>query len=130
MRNTVTLVFSVLLFLLNVSAQTYHYPFGYNQSGLNRIDDVFFDELGKDLGRSISFNNTSPEYTYVQHLKNKNTFFSLQGKVAELNQKKHGDETYRILQKMVADFPFQSSGYYQLARFYLDKGNVKPAHLK
>jgi hypothetical protein len=78
----------------DVTAQLYHYPFRYNSSVLNRIDDIFFDELEKDLGRSIIFNNTSPEYSYIQHVKNKNVFFSLGTKLSELNKEEHADEIF------------------------------------
>ena len=112
-----------LLFPFICNAQYYHYPFGYNYSGLNRIDDAFFDELGKDLGRTILYDNTSPEYTYIQHLKNKNEFFSFGKPRAELEESEYYLQLYEIINK----FPTQTSGYYNLAVLYLNEGKVDEA---
>lgn len=117
------LVFPVFLFFFIGSAQPYHYPFAYNHSGLNRIDDAFFDELEKDLGRTISFNNTSPQYTYIQHLKNKSVYFSLMSNAAELKE----EDYYLHLKEMIVRFPTQTNGYYNLARNYMDQGDVEEA---
>lgn len=117
----------LIVFASAAKAQPYHYPFGYNQSGLNIIDDAFFNELEKDLGRSISFNNISPEYTYIQHLKNKSILFSLQRQMAEFNQKEHADSIYVLLQEIIEKFPTQTGGYYLLARLYLDFGEIDEA---
>ncbi|TVQ08151.1 MAG: hypothetical protein EA361_17205 [Bacteroidetes bacterium] len=104
-------------------AQQYHYPFGYNFSDLNRLDDAFFEELEKDLGRTIAFDNLSPGYSYIQHLKNKSLYFALRSNAAELNE----EDYYLHLKEMIARFPTQTSGYYNLARNYMEKGEVEEA---
>ncbi len=123
MKNFLFIVLLLKLLFGASFAQPYHYPFGYNHSGLNRIEDAFFDELEKDLGRTISFNNTSPQYSYIQHLRNKNVFFSSGKQRDELNE----EEYYLHLKEMIARFPTQTSGYYNLARNYMEKEEVKKA---
>jgi len=125
------LLFFLILFIvfpfIHGNAQPYHYPFNYNHSGLNRIDDAFFDELEKDLGRSIALDKAAFEYRYIQHLRNKNTFLSLYDKAAELNHEENATEIFLLLQRIVADFPTQTTGYYQLSRFFMNKGKVTDA---
>jgi tetratricopeptide (TPR) repeat protein len=111
---------NLIFFIGTLLAQPYHYPFGFDVPGLSRIDTAFFDEIEKDIGRSLTFNNASKEYTYIQHLKNVSVFDAY-GKIRDdLNEEAY----YLHLNNMINQFPTQTSGYYWLARFYMDKGDV------
>jgi tetratricopeptide (TPR) repeat protein len=121
------LLFVIALFHIATYSQQYHYPFVYNSTPVNVLDVGFFDELEKDLNRSVTYNATAPEYSYIQHLKNKNVYFSLNSKRVGLNQETDADSLLVLLNEMLLKFPTQTSCYYYLASFYLKKGESEKA---
>lgn len=123
MKLVLTVIFFSQFLFYFYSSQEYHYPFGYETRNLNWIDEGFFDELEKDLGRSITFNNTCSEYSYIQHLKNKYVFHFFGRPRAELNE----EEYYLQLHETIIKFPTQTNGYYWLVRFYMEKGKIDKA---
>jgi len=68
---------SILLFLVAsksmfCAAQGHHYLFQYSSG--TYVNPALIIELEKDLSQPINFSLAAEDYSYVQHLKNQNTF--------------------------------------------------------
>lgn len=120
----------IVLLVINCSlsssfSQDHHYRFYYNNNG--KVSERLFEALEKDLGRTIDYNISSEQYTYLQHLRNQNLFLSKHSQIKALKQDEDLGRLHQLLEEIVIMFPHQSTGYYYLAQFYMDKGYVDMA---
>jgi tetratricopeptide (TPR) repeat protein len=106
-------------------SQVYHYKFSYNNNGI--VNDKLFEALEEDLGTSVSYNVSSAEYSYIQHLKNQNLYSSTLNQIESLMKEDHLDQLHHLLVEAISMFPYQTPVHYYLARFYFDRGNVDQA---
>ncbi len=108
-------------------SQENHYRYSFNFNG--RVNDNLFDSLEQDLGYGIEFNTTTLKYSYLQHLKNQNVYFNKLAQIELLKQSRIDENIHQLLIEIVCLFPTQSSGYYYLVRYYVDRNNIDGALL-